>query len=71
MKGNDGFLQGLAYSVGWIIQAHGFESVGIELLKSSGYEYADLLKAKCDRNDLKPIAQALKLRVDGTPHKKK
>lgn len=66
-----GFLRGLAYSVGWIIQAHDYEDVGLELLECSGYEYADLLNAKCDTHDLKPIAKALGLRVDGKPRKKK
>ena len=59
------FLQGLAYAIGWIIRSHGFESVGIELLKISGYTYADLLKVGCDETDLEPIAKALGLHVDG------
>jgi hypothetical protein len=65
----DKFVQGIAYAVGWIIEAHGFESVGLELLKSSGYSYADLLTAHCDKKDLIPIAKALGLRLDGTPRK--
>lgn len=65
-----GFLQGLAYSIGWIIEAHDEETIAMGLLQHSGYTYADLLKAGCDPHDLKPIAKALSLRLDGKPLKR-
>lgn len=63
------FIQGLAYSVAWLIEAHDEVSIAIDLLTYSGYTYGDLRRAGCDSHDLKPIAKALGLRVDGKPRK--
>lgn len=66
---NSDFIRGIAYSVSWLIKAHDEESIALELLEQSGYDYTDLLFAECDPYDLKPIADALGIQVDGKPRK--
>lgn len=54
-----GFKQGLAYTVGWILQSHDDEVIAMDLLKSSGMDYSDLQKSGAAEHDLKPIRKAL------------
>ena len=69
IESTDSWLSGLAYSVGMLIYNYGQNSIALDLLNQSGHSYQDLLDAGCATYDLKPIARALKVKLDGTPLK--
>ena len=51
------FLQGYALAIGFLIRAHGQDSIAMDAMREHGVTLDDLIKARCDAFDLDPIRE--------------